>query len=84
MYKSISDILEKLLGVPGCIDKLAQAGIKIWVLTGDKMDRLRIDHLLQSTYTLEDDTKRTFLDLAIGYGSVICWHSPPSQKALVS
>lgn len=24
--------------VPGCIDKLAQAGIKIWVLTGDKME----------------------------------------------
>ncbi|KAJ9708058.1 hypothetical protein PVL29_000224 [Vitis rotundifolia] len=26
------------LGVPDCIDKLAQAGIKIWVLTGDKME----------------------------------------------
>ncbi|KAJ8774614.1 hypothetical protein K2173_017060 [Erythroxylum novogranatense] len=25
-------------GVPACIDKLAQAGIKIWVLTGDKME----------------------------------------------
>ncbi|PSR91224.1 Phospholipid-transporting ATPase 9 [Actinidia chinensis var. chinensis] len=25
-------------GVPECIDKLAQAGIKIWVLTGDKME----------------------------------------------
>ncbi|XP_050372631.1 putative phospholipid-transporting ATPase 9 [Argentina anserina] len=25
-------------GVPDCIDKLAQAGIKIWVLTGDKME----------------------------------------------
>lgn len=25
-------------GVPHCIDKLAQAGIKIWVLTGDKME----------------------------------------------
>lgn len=24
--------------VPDCIDKLAQAGIKIWVLTGDKME----------------------------------------------
>lgn len=24
--------------VPECIDKLAQAGIKIWVLTGDKME----------------------------------------------
>ncbi|XP_008782426.2 putative phospholipid-transporting ATPase 9 isoform X2 [Phoenix dactylifera] len=26
------------VGVPECIDKLAQAGIKIWVLTGDKME----------------------------------------------
>ncbi|KAL0904477.1 hypothetical protein M5K25_026598 [Dendrobium thyrsiflorum] len=26
------------IGVPECIDKLAQAGIKIWVLTGDKME----------------------------------------------
>ncbi|KAL3510901.1 hypothetical protein ACH5RR_030302 [Cinchona calisaya] len=25
-------------GVPECVDKLAQAGIKIWVLTGDKME----------------------------------------------
>jgi len=24
--------------VPECIDKLAQAGIKLWVLTGDKME----------------------------------------------
>ncbi|XP_045820794.1 putative phospholipid-transporting ATPase 9 [Trifolium pratense] len=26
------------IGVPECIDKLAQAGIKLWVLTGDKME----------------------------------------------
>ncbi|PWA36804.1 P-type ATPase, HAD-like domain protein [Artemisia annua] len=25
-------------GVPGCIDKLAQAGVKIWLLTGDKKE----------------------------------------------
>lgn len=24
--------------VPECIEKLARAGIKIWVLTGDKME----------------------------------------------
>lgn len=24
--------------MPECIDRLAQAGIKIWVLTGDKME----------------------------------------------
>ena len=27
-----------LLQVPECIDKLAQAGLKLWVLTGDKME----------------------------------------------
>lgn len=24
--------------VPECIDKLAEAGIKMWVITGDKME----------------------------------------------
>ncbi|KAK8939156.1 putative phospholipid-transporting ATPase 4 [Platanthera zijinensis] len=33
---AVEDKLQK--GVPGCIDKLAQAGLKIWVLTGDKME----------------------------------------------
>nr|GMD28515.1 putative phospholipid-transporting ATPase 9 [Ipomoea batatas] len=31
----IDEVTER---VPECIDKLAQAGIKIWVLTGDKME----------------------------------------------
>ncbi|GAV83638.1 E1-E2_ATPase domain-containing protein/HAD domain-containing protein [Cephalotus follicularis] len=33
---AVEDKLQK--GVPECIDKLAQAGIKIWVLTGDKIE----------------------------------------------
>ncbi|PUZ64409.1 hypothetical protein GQ55_3G141700 [Panicum hallii var. hallii] len=33
---AVEDKLQK--GVPECVDKLAQAGIKIWVLTGDKME----------------------------------------------
>ncbi|POO03252.1 P-type ATPase, subfamily IV [Trema orientale] len=33
---AIEDKLQK--GVPECIDKLAQAGIKIWLLTGDKKE----------------------------------------------
>ncbi|KAL0372561.1 UNVERIFIED_CONTAM: putative phospholipid-transporting ATPase 9 [Sesamum calycinum] len=33
---AVEDKLQQ--GVPECIDKLAQAGIKIWVLTGDKME----------------------------------------------
>ncbi|GAB2293363.1 Probable phospholipid-transporting ATPase 4 [Dionaea muscipula] len=52
MLEMVSDMMEKDLvlvgatavedklqeGVPQCIDKLAQAGLKIWVLTGDKME----------------------------------------------
>ncbi|KAK7325102.1 hypothetical protein VNO77_29184 [Canavalia gladiata] len=52
MLEKVSDIMERELilvgatavedklqkGVPQCIDKLAQAGLKIWVLTGDKME----------------------------------------------
>eukprot|EP00268_Persea_americana_P043553 TRINITY_DN4382_c0_g1_i1.p1 TRINITY_DN4382_c0_g1~~TRINITY_DN4382_c0_g1_i1.p1 ORF type:complete len:1225 (+),score=236.00 TRINITY_DN4382_c0_g1_i1:478-4152(+) len=33
---AVEDKLQE--GVPQCIDKLAQAGLKIWVLTGDKME----------------------------------------------
>ncbi|XP_020583665.1 probable phospholipid-transporting ATPase 4 [Phalaenopsis equestris] len=33
---AVEDKLQR--GVPRCIDKLAQAGLKIWVLTGDKME----------------------------------------------
>ncbi|XP_024971436.1 probable phospholipid-transporting ATPase 4 [Cynara cardunculus var. scolymus] len=52
MLERLSDVIERDLilvgatavedklqqGVPQCIDKLAQAGLKIWVLTGDKME----------------------------------------------
>lgn len=33
---AVEDKLQQ--GVPQCIDSLAQAGLKIWVLTGDKME----------------------------------------------
>ncbi|KAK1403838.1 Phospholipid-transporting ATPase [Heracleum sosnowskyi] len=33
---AVEDKLQE--GVPKCIDRLAQAGLKIWVLTGDKME----------------------------------------------
>ncbi|KAJ4769854.1 Phospholipid-transporting ATPase [Rhynchospora pubera] len=33
---AVEDKLQR--GVPQCIDRLAQAGLKIWVLTGDKME----------------------------------------------
>ncbi|XP_065866747.1 probable phospholipid-transporting ATPase 4 [Euphorbia lathyris] len=52
MLERVADMMEKDLilvgatavedklqrGVPQCIDKLAQAGLKLWVLTGDKME----------------------------------------------
>ncbi|CAN0906826.1 Probable phospholipid-transporting ATPase 4 [Linum grandiflorum] len=52
MLERVADIMEKDFilvgatavedklqqGVPQCIDKLAQAGLKLWVLTGDKME----------------------------------------------
>lgn len=35
---SFIDFAALFVQVPECIDKLAQAGIKLWVLTGDKME----------------------------------------------
>jgi P-type E1-E2 ATPase len=34
----LSFLTSVLYQVPQCIDRLAQAGLKIWVLTGDKME----------------------------------------------
>lgn len=36
--KSIVSSFVYTYQVPECIDKLAQAGIKIWLLTGDKKE----------------------------------------------
>ncbi|XP_073059377.1 putative phospholipid-transporting ATPase 9 [Primulina eburnea] len=138
------------LGVPECIDKLAQAGIKIWVLTGDKLETaINIGYacsllrqgmkkiaitlenpeivalekvgdknaiakaskqsvLKQITegksqvaasrseafaliidgkslaYALDDNVKKSFLELAMVCASVICCRSSPKQKALVT
>ncbi|XP_075483232.1 putative phospholipid-transporting ATPase 9 [Primulina tabacum] len=138
------------LGVPECIDKLAQAGIKIWVLTGDKLETaINIGYacsllrqgmkkiaitlenpeivalekvgdknaiakaskqsvLKQITegksqvaasrseafaliidgkslaYALDDNAKKSFLELAMVCASVICCRSSPKQKALVT
>ncbi|KAL3824467.1 hypothetical protein ACJIZ3_020496 [Penstemon smallii] len=159
MLERISDVMEKDLilvgatavedklqkGVPQCIDKLAQAGLKIWVLTGDKMETainigyacsllrqgmkkicitiMETDTLVQDsrkavkenilmqitnatqmiklekdpnaafaliidgktlTYTLEEDMKHQFLNLAVDCASVICCRVSPKQKALVT
>lgn len=37
-FSGLFDHLPFCFQVPQCIDKLAQAGLKIWVLTGDKME----------------------------------------------
>ncbi|XP_051115700.1 probable phospholipid-transporting ATPase 4 [Andrographis paniculata] len=158
MLERVSEMMEKDLilvgatavedklqnGVPQCIDILAQAGLKIWVLTGDKMETainigfacsllrqgmkqicismntdaivpdskqaIKENILMQIingtqmvklekdpdmafaliidgktlTYTLEDDMKHQFLNLAIGCASVICCRVSPKQKALVT
>ncbi|KZV25180.1 phospholipid-transporting ATPase 9-like [Dorcoceras hygrometricum] len=150
---AVEDKLQQ--GVPECIDKLAQAGIKIWVLTGDKLETaINIGTRLYSyacsllrqgmkqvaitlenpeitalekagdknaiakaskqsvlkqinegksqvaasrseafaliidgkslAYALEDNAKKSFLELAMGCASVICCRSSPKQKALVT
>ncbi|RDX61623.1 putative phospholipid-transporting ATPase 4, partial [Mucuna pruriens] len=68
MLEQVSDIMERELilvgatavedklqkGVPQCIDKLAQAGLKLWVLTGDKMETaINIGSLLESASIIE-------------------------------
>ncbi|XP_020219615.1 probable phospholipid-transporting ATPase 4 [Cajanus cajan] len=86
---AVEDKLQK--GVPQCIDKLAQAGLKIWVLTGDKMEtdwilsrKFSIIDGKTLTYALEDDLKHQFLGLAVDCASVICCRVSPKQKALVT
>ncbi|XP_022956668.1 putative phospholipid-transporting ATPase 9 isoform X1 [Cucurbita moschata] len=48
-------------GVPECIDRLAQAGIKIWVLTGDKMETAI--NIGFSCRLLRQDTKQIVITL---------------------
>jgi len=46
--------------VPECVDKLAQAGIKIWVLTGDKMETaINIGYAISRDSSGADDKKNT-------------------------
>lgn len=41
--------------VPECIDKLAQAGMKIWLLTGDKKETaINIGQGLRNSITLRN------------------------------
>ncbi|KAJ0039032.1 hypothetical protein Pint_23376 [Pistacia integerrima] len=51
-------------GVPECIDKLAQAGIKIWVLTGDKMETaINIGYDFYSCSLLRQGMKQIIINL---------------------
>ncbi|KAK4859745.1 hypothetical protein QYF36_010978 [Acer negundo] len=61
-------------GVPECIDKLAQPGIKIWVLTGDKMEKaINIGYELWTCFFFEvtrlAKIKTGSTTLAIGDGA---------------
>lgn len=47
--------------MPQCIDKLAQAGLKLWVLTGDKMETA-INIGLERLQYLEADLFLKFFD----------------------
>ncbi|MCI24238.1 phospholipid-transporting ATPase 4-like, partial [Trifolium medium] len=62
---AIEDKLQK--GVPDCIDKLAQAGLKIWVLTGDKMETAinigSVKHKLSNLIFLQFASTRHEADL---------------------
>ncbi|KAI0522629.1 hypothetical protein KFK09_005014 [Dendrobium nobile] len=75
---AVEDKLQK--GVPQCIDKLAQAGLKIWLLTGDKMEtavnigfacsllRLGLKQISISTMNtdfLDQDAKKAFLSCLV-------------------
>ncbi|KAJ0330608.1 hypothetical protein COL922a_012300 [Colletotrichum nupharicola] len=65
---AVEDKLQK--GVPETIEKLRQARIKIWMLTGDKRETaIRLRNLFISLMTMVD--------------SVICCRAYPAQKALL-
>ena len=57
--------------MPECVDKLAQAGIKIWVLTGDKMETaINIGYAISRDSSGADDKKKIlskFRELKIQY-----------------
>jgi len=51
--------------VPECVDKLAQAGIKIWVLTGDKMETaINIGYAISRDSSGADDKKKYLVNFA--------------------
>ncbi|CAI9114972.1 OLC1v1015801C1 [Oldenlandia corymbosa var. corymbosa] len=58
---AIEDKLQK--GVPECIDKLAQAGLKIWLLTGDK--RETAVNVGFACSLLSDDMKQFHISLKV-------------------
>ncbi|EFH53523.1 predicted protein [Arabidopsis lyrata subsp. lyrata] len=62
-------MVSRFVGISGLMDKLAQAGLKIWGLTGDN---------------LETAINIGFLALVVDCASVICCRVSPKQKALVT
>ncbi|PPD81487.1 hypothetical protein GOBAR_DD21582 [Gossypium barbadense] len=60
---AIEDKLQE--GVPDCIETLSRAGIKIWVLTGDKMEtaiNIAYDSILRQ-FSLESDGRWSYIRL---------------------
>uniref|UniRef100_A0A3B4XZR1 ATPase phospholipid transporting 8B3 n=1 Tax=Seriola lalandi dorsalis TaxID=1841481 RepID=A0A3B4XZR1_SERLL len=85
---AIEDRLQE--GVPETISLLQQAGLKVWVLTGDKKTAVNIGY---SCKLLDPDTRllewqelrpewgATFMSLAEQCQSVLCCRVTPGQKA---
>ncbi|CAF0761204.1 unnamed protein product [Rotaria sordida] len=70
-------------GVPQCIERLACAGIKIWVLTGDKIGFGLLITGQALGYALENKLKMKFLELGTMCKAVVCCRVTLLQKAQV-
>lgn len=61
---AVEDKLQQ--GVPECIDRLAQAGLKIWVLTGDKQETaINIGYVTLTPLRLVPFCLDQFIDIAM-------------------
>ncbi|KAL6529257.1 putative phospholipid-transporting ATPase 9 [Orobanche gracilis] len=68
---AVEDKLQQ--GVPECIDKLAQAGIKIWVLTGDKMETaINIGYIPLFDFVVDSFETDEYRQIFLTVGNRIC------------
>ncbi|KAL0408647.1 UNVERIFIED_CONTAM: Phospholipid-transporting ATPase 3 [Sesamum radiatum] len=82
---AIEDKLQE--GVPACIETLSRAGIKIWVLTGDKMEtaiNIAYAAKLMLLEKLKISLRVTLLNVSLNCSAVVCCRVSPLQKAQVT